>query len=462
MTRPPATPPAPDGPQGLLVDLYELTMGESYLAEGLAERPATFQMSCRRLPEGWGYLLAAGIEPLLDALEAFSFDAAALAFLETTGLFSPGFLEHLAGFRFRGEVRSMSEGTMFFADEPLVELTASLLEGQLVETAVLNGLNFPSLVAAKASRCVDAAAGRGLVDFSLRRSHGPDAGLRVARGSYLAGFDSTSNVLAGETYGIPVSGTMAHSYVESFADERAAFAAFTRTYPEGATLLIDTYDTLGGARHAAAVARELRDRGGRLSGVRLDSGDLLDLSRRVRSLLDESGLPEVAIVASGNLDEHTIARLVAAGAPIDGFGVGTRLGVAADAPSLDGAYKLVSFDGRPVMKLSPGKQSLPGSKQVWRRVEEGCFAGDVVALRGEPGPRGAVPLLEPVMEHGKRMHTQTLATARTRAAAQRSALGLRHRRLDAEPYPVELSPGLSALGERLATEIATPPGAPPR
>jgi len=457
----PSRPPAPGDAQSLIVDLYELTMGESYFAEGLAARPATFQMSCRRLPEGWGYLLAAGIEPLLDELEAFSFDGAMLGFLETTALFSHRFLEHLAGFRFHGEVRAMPEGTIFFADEPLLELTASLLEGQLVETAVLNGLNFPSLVAAKAARCVDVAGGRRLVDFSLRRTHGADAGLRVARGSYLAGFDSTSNVLAGATYGIPLSGTMAHSYVESFAEEAAAFAAFTRTYPEGATLLIDTYDTLTGARRAAAAGRELRDRGGRLSGVRLDSGDLLELSRRVRALLDDSGLPEVAIIASGNLDEYAIARLVEAGAPIDGFGVGTRLGVAADAPSLDGAYKLVSFDGRPVMKLSPGKQSLPGSKQVWRRVQDGRFAGDVIALHGEPAPPGAIPLLTPVMEQGARVHSQTLSAARLRAAEQRSALDPRHRDLAAEPYQVALSRGLNTLGERLATEIATSPGTPP-
>jgi nicotinate phosphoribosyltransferase len=450
------------GPQSLLVDLYDLTMGESYLAEGLAGQTATFQMSCRRLPQGWGYLLGAGIDALLDALEAFRFDGPMLAFLETTGLFGGGFLEHLADFRFRGEVRAMPEGTIFFADEPLVELTATLLEGQLVETTVLNGLNFPSLVAAKAARCVDAAAGRGLVDFSLRRTHGADAGLRVARGSYLAGFDSTSNVLAGSIYGIPVSGTMAHSYVESFVEESAAFEAFTRSYPDGATLLIDTYDTLTGARRAAAAAQALRERGGRLSGVRLDSGDLLALSRAVRALLDEAGLPEVVIVASGDLDEHAIARLVSAGAPIDGFGVGTRLGVAADAPSLEAAYKLVCVDGRPVMKLSPGKQSLPASKQVWRRHADGRFVGDLIALRGEPAPPGAVALLAPVMAHGVRLGSGSLEAARARAAEQRSALAPRHRGLDPEPYPVEISPGLSALAERLAAEVAVLPSAPPR
>jgi nicotinate phosphoribosyltransferase len=445
MTQPAsAEPEAP-----LVVDFYELTMAQSYLAEGLAGKSATFEVTCRTLPAGWGYLLAAGVTGLLEALEHFRFDAATLAFLASTGRFTPEFLETLATFRFRGDVRGLAEGTVFFADEPLLEVSGTIFESQLIETAVLNGLHFATLVCSKAARCVDAAAGRALVDFGLRRTHGADAGLAAARGSYLAGFTSTSNVAAGARYGIPVSGTMAHSYVEAFPDEPAAFAAFTRAYPEGTTLLIDTYDTLEGARRAIETAQALAARGGRLGGVRLDSGDLPSLSREVRALLDSGGCGGVEIVASGNLDEYAIAALLAAEAPIDGFGVGTRLGVSADAPSLDIAYKLVCFDDRPVMKLSHGKRTLPGAKQVWRRVVEGRFAGDLVALRDEDAPDSSIALLEPLMRGGIATSTQTLLEARGRAAAERQALDERHRVLAAERYPVAFSGRLGALGERL-------------
>ncbi len=274
----------------------------------------------------------------------------------------------------------------------------------------------------------------------MRRAHGGQAGVEVARASYLAGFDATSDVLAGRRYGIPLAGTMAHSYIECFGSETAAFEAFTRSYPEGSTLLIDTYDTVEGARRAADVARSLAARGGRLGGVRLDSGDLLDLSRRVRAVLDDAGLPDVVIFASGNLDEHELARLLAAAAPIDAFGVGSRLAVSDGAPYLDMVYKLVAFDGRPVLKLSPDKATLPGPKQVWRLVENGLLAGDVVALAGERGPLGAEALLEPAV-HGR----DSLDSARARAAAQRAALPADHRRLEAIPYPVEISPAIEAL-----------------
>ncbi len=439
----------PAAPRALLVDLYELTMGESYLAQGMAERPATFQLFSRSLPRGWGYLIAAGIEGALSYLEQLHFTADELAYLETTGLFGSAFLDRLARLRFSGEVRAIPEGTVFFPNEPVLEVTAPLLEAQLVETVVLNEVHFQSLIAGKAARCVDAAGGRTLVDFGLRRTHGGEAGLKVARASYLAGFDATSNVLAARMYGIPAAGTMAHSYVECFEDESAAFEAFTRSYPDGSTLLIDTYDTLEGARRAAEVAHGLARRGGRLGGVRLDSGDLLELSRGVRHVLDEAGLHEVTIFASGGLDEREIARLLGQGAPIDGFGVGSQLGVSADAPYLDAAYKLVAFDGRPVLKLSAGKATLPGAKQVWRRLDDGRFAGDVVALRAEGAPAGAEPLLEPVMVNGVRVHDDMLDAARSRAAKQRSALAPEHRLLDAKPYPVELGAELAALRDRL-------------
>ena len=345
---------------GTVVDFYELTMAQSYLAEGLAAATASFEVSCRQLPPGWGYLLVAGIDELLESLAAFRFDAATLEYLRRQGPFGSEFLEALAAFRFSGEVRAMREGTPLFAAEPFVEVTGTLFEAQLVETLVLNSVGFATLSASKAARCVEAAQGRSLLEFGLRRTQGADAGLRVARGSYLAGFDATSNLAAGECFGIPLAGTMAHSYIEAFTSEAAAFAAFSRLYPNGTTLLLDTYDTLEGARLAAETALRLRAAGGRLEAVRLDSGDLAALSRAVRALLDQAGLPELGIVASGNLDEYAIAELVEDGAPIDGFGVGTRLGVCADAPALDVAYKLVSLDDRPVMKLSHGKETLPG------------------------------------------------------------------------------------------------------
>jgi nicotinate phosphoribosyltransferase len=422
----------------LLIDLYELTMGESYLAQGIDERPATFQLFCRSLPPGFGYLVAAGVDDALSFLSELRFGDAELAYLETTGLFSSAFLERLGELRFTGVVRAMREGTVFFPNEPVLELTGPLLETQIVETALVNLVHFQSLIATQAARCVEAAGGRRLVEFGLRRAHGGSSGLLVARASWLAGFDATSDVLAGKLYGIPVAGTMAHSYVECFADETAAFEAFTASYPDGSTLLVDTYETVEGARRAAAVAKRLAERGGRLGAVRLDSGDLLELSRAVRGVLDDAGLDDVTIFASGNLDEHEIARLLGAGAPIDGFGVGSRLATSAGAPYIDVVYKLVEFDGRPVLKLSTGKATLPGAKQVWRRSEDGLFAGDVVTLVDEDGPAGAEPLLEPASP-------STLAAARERAAAQLAALPARHRRLDAERYPVEIGAGVEAL-----------------
>ncbi|HEX4520695.1 MAG TPA: nicotinate phosphoribosyltransferase [Gaiellaceae bacterium] len=439
---------------GLLVDLYELTMGESYLAEGMDRRPATFQLFCRTLPAGWGYLLAAGIDDALADLEGLSFSGEELAYLESTGLFGAEFLERLEGLRFTGEVRAMREGTVFFPTEPVLEVRAPLLEAQLLETAVINRVHLSSLIASRAARCVDVAGGRTLVEFGFRRAHGAEAGVAVARASYLAGFDATSNVLAGERYGIPVAGTMAHSYIETFADETAAFEAFTRSYPDGATLLIDTYDTVEGARRAAAAGRELAARGGRLGAVRLDSGDLLDLSTRVRAVLDDEGLPDVTIFASGNLDEYAIAALLEADAPIDGFGVGSRLATSAGAPYLDLVYKLVDFDGRGVMKFSADKATLPGSKQVWRRIEGNRFAGEVITLADEQPPVASEPLLEPAMSGGRRVREPSLAAARERAATQRSALPPASRQLEATQVAVTISSEVERLREAVTARLA--------
>jgi nicotinate phosphoribosyltransferase len=433
---------------GLLVDLYELTMGESYVREGLAEREATFSLFFRTLPSGWGYALAAGLEDALRYLEGLRFGDEELAFLEETGRFSSGFLDRLSRLRFSGTVRALPEGTPVFPNEPLLEVTAPLLEAQIVETMVLNEVHLQTLIASKAARSVDAAAGALLVDFSLRRTHGGEAGLKVARASYLAGFDATSNVLAGRRYGIPIAGTMAHSYVEAFADETEAFRAFARAYPDNAILLVDTYDTIEGTRRALVVAEELAAEGHRLRGVRLDSGDLATLSRSVRALLDDAGFSDAMVFVSGGLDEREIARLLAEGAPIGGFGVGTKMGVSADSPFLDMVYKAVELDGRRVLKLSEGKATLPGRKQVWR-VRDGDRARyDLLALEGSP--REGDPLLVEVMSEGRATWSEPLERARERARSGRASLPESVRGLEAEPYPVRIDPEL----ERVAASAA--------
>jgi nicotinate phosphoribosyltransferase len=439
-------------PPALLLDLYELTMGQSYFAEGIHERPATFSLFTRRLPEGWGYLVAAGLDDVLAYLEAFAFAEDELAFLERTGLFTPAFLAHLRELRFTGDVRAVPEGTLFFPNEPVLEVTGPILAAQLVETVVLNEVHFQSLVAGKAARSVDVAGGRMLVDFGLRRTHRAGAGMRAARSSWLAGFDSTSNVLAGKELGIPIAGTMAHSYVEAFEDELAAFRAFARAYPDRSILLVDTYDTEEGVRRAVIVARELAAAGHRLRGVRLDSGDLLGLSRAARAILDEAG-SDAIVFASGGLDEHDVAALLEAGAPIDGFGIGSKLGTASDSPFLDMAYKLVEFDGKPTLKLSATKATLPGAKQVWRRRRGEQLAADLIGLAAEEGPAGGEPLLRSVMARGRRTWREPLGAARERCAAERALLPGRHRTLAAEPYTVELSAALVALRDRVSQEL---------
>jgi nicotinate phosphoribosyltransferase len=435
--------------RGLLVDLYQLTMGESYVAEGVSERAATFSLFFRTLPDGWGYALAAGLADALRYLEELRFSEDDLGYLEQTGLFGARFLERLRAFRFSGSVRALPEGTAVFPAEPLLELTAPLVEAQLAETMVLNEVHLQTLIASKAARSVGAAAGRTLVDFALRRTHGGEAGLKVARASYLAGFDSTSNVLAGKRFGIPIAGTMAHSYVESFESELDAFRAYARAYPDSAILLVDTYDTLEGARRAVTVARELAAEGHRLHGVRLDSGDLVALSHEAREVLDEAGFDDAMVFASGGLDEHSIAELLAAGAPIGGFGVGSKMGVSADAPFLDMAYKLVELEGRPVLKLSTGKATLPGRKQVWR-VRDGGAAHDVLGLDGSPG-RGA-PLLHEVMRDGRATWSEPLEESRERARRERQSLPEAARALEGAPLEVLVDPGLEALRDRLAAE----------
>src|SRR6266545_2299217 len=358
---------------GLCTDLYELNMAASYLRRGMTG-PATFSLFARHLPPDRGFLVAAGLQECLEFLEGFHFDDDELAWLHAELGFDDQAVAAFAELRFTGEVWAVPEGRVVFAGEPLLEVTAPIAEAQLVETALLNSISFHTAVASKAARCRLAAGGAELVDFAFRRTQGMDAAMAVARASAMVGFSATSNVEAARRFGLRVAGTMAHSFVEAFGDERSAFAAFARDFPDRTTFLVDTYDTLEGVRAAIEVIRELGLAGG--LGVRLDSGDLGELAVRTRRLLDEAGLPDARIVASGGLDEYAIAELVGHGAPIDIYGVGTKMGVSADAPYLDTAYKLVRYGERPVAKLSPGKPSLPGAKQVFRgRATDGDLLG---------------------------------------------------------------------------------------
>ncbi len=442
-----------DGNAALLTDLYELTMAASYFAQGMNE-PATFELFVRRLPGDRRFLVAAGLDDALHYLERLRFDDAAISYLRSLGIFRAPFLEFLGGLRFTGEVWAMPEGEVFFPDEPVLRVTAPLIEAQIVETFLLNIINFQSLIASKAARLALVCGERQFVDFSPRRDQGPDAALKVARASYIGGAAATSNVLAGRAYGIPLSGTMAHSFIMSFADEADAFRAFARDFPERSILLIDTYDTVEGARRAVSVARELAPEGIRIQGVRLDSGDLGELSKAVRRILDDGGLAETRIFASGDLDEFRISELLESGAPIDAFGVGTQLGTSADAPALGGVYKLVEDSAGPKMKHSAGKITWPGRKQVYRRVEGGVMAGDTIALATETGV-GGEPLLRNVMAGGARLgEAESLTVIRERCAERLRLLPGSLRRITGpfEPYPVEYSPGLVAMQEHTARD----------
>ena len=432
----------------LLTDLYELTMAASYFENSMAE-PATFSLFIRKYPPGRAYFVAAGLEQFLDYAANFQFSESDLAFLDRTGLFSDDFLDYLKTMRFTGSIYALAEGEIFFKDEPILEVTAPIIEAQILETFVINTINLQSMIATKAARCVHAAAGRRLVDFSLRRAHGTDAGLKVARSSYIAGFVATSNVLAGKVYGIPISGTMAHSYVSSFGDEMEAFKAFARSFPKKTILLIDTYDTISGAQKAAIVGQEMTKEGHKLLGVRLDSGDMADLSRQVRNILDEAGLKDVEIFASSTFDEYKIDRAIKEGANIDAFGVGTKMGVSADAPYFDIVYKLVQYGERPIMKLSTGKVNIAGKKQIFRKTDHnGRFLEDVIGIRDET-IGGTSPLLEPVIQDGKLLRRHpSLEEIRERFRKNLAALDEKYKALhDAHLYPVKLSARLKEVQE---------------
>ena len=440
----------------LLTDLYELTMLRSYFEEGLEGR-AVFSLFVRRLPEARNFLLACGLDDILHYLERLSFTEAALHELERLDRFPPDFLDRLSRLRFTGDVWAMPEGTPFFAGEPLLEVCAPLPEAQLVETFLLNTVHLATLIASKAARVALAAAGRQVVDFGLRRAQGADAGLKGARAMYVAGIDATSNVLAGRAYGIPLAGTMAHSFIQTHPDELSAFCAVVRLYPS-TILLVDTFDTLQGVENVIRLAKELGDHF-QVRGIRLDSGDLLELSKAARTRLDQAGLSKVEIFASSELDEHEIERLVSNGAPIQGFGVGTAMGVSADAPSLDVAYKLVSYEGETRVKLSRGKEVLPGQKQVFRIEDNGVAARDVLACFGEALP--GRPLLSPVMRAGRRLSPpEPLDRVRARARDEIARLPAALRQLSrAEPpYSVEPSAALLKERDRVLAKLRQPGG----
>jgi nicotinate phosphoribosyltransferase len=440
----------------LLTDLYQLTMLHAYHVHRMNDT-AVFELFARRLPPERNFLVAAGLQQALEFLEAFRFTEEDLAWVRSCGLFRAGFADHLATLRFTGDVHAMPEGTVFFAEEPILRITAPLPEAQLVETVLLNLVHFQSMIAAKAARSVLAAEGRTLLDFGLRRAHGREGGLFAARAAYVAGFTGTATALAAPLFGIPVFGTMAHSFIQAHDDEAEAFARFAEAHPQPATLLIDTYDTEEAARKVVVLARRLADRGIQIGGVRLDSGDLDAHARRVRAILDEGGCSEVKIFASGNLDEHRIARLVRSDAPIDGFGVGTSLATSADAPSLDLVYKLQEYAGKPRRKRSESKATWPGVKQVFRLYDdEGRMQRDVVALAGDAAP--GTPLLEHVMKGGQRVHaSESLARVRARVTRelQRLPAALRDLEPARETFQVEIASTLRALAEELDQREAT-------
>lgn len=439
----------------LFTDLYELTMAASYFDHRMFES-ASFSLFVRNYPPFRSYFVCAGLAAALRFLENLRFSPDDLDYLRNSGLFKSDFLSYLKKFRFTGEVFALPEGRLFFVNEPILEVTAPLIEAQIVETFLINAISLQTMIATKASRCVHAAGSRKLVDFSLRRTHGTDAGMKVARASYIGGFIGTSNVLAGKVFGLPTFGTMAHSYVTSFASEIEAFRAFAHSFPDNLILLIDTYDTLSGAEKAVNIAKEISQEGISLRGVRLDSGDMAQLSKEVRKILKKNGLDETMIFASGGFDEFKIKKILDEGGDIDSFGVGTKMGVSADAPYLDIAYKLVKYNGHPVLKLSTGKQTLAAEKQVFRfTTSKRKLEKDIIALRGERFEEGE-PLLKRVMREGRIVkRSPSLSRIQKIFQDEFSRLDDRYKSIQRRKceYPVVLSPRLKSLQLRMVRKL---------
>jgi nicotinate phosphoribosyltransferase len=432
----------------LLTDLYQLNMLQAYRDAGMAAT-AVFEFFVRKLPPVRGFLVAAGLAQVLEFLETARFGDAELEWLAASGRFGSTLLEDLAKWRFTGDVHAMPEGTAFFPDEPILRVTAPLPEAQLVETRVINLLHFETLIASKAARMVLAAPGKTLVDFGLRRAHGAEAGLLAARASYLAGFAGSATTLAEPRFGVPIFGTMAHSFIQAHDDEVHAFLNFARARPEHTTLLIDTYDTERGAERVVALAPRLAELGVKVRAVRLDSGDLAEHARKVRRILDDGGLRDVAIFASGGIDEAVLQRHAAEKVPINGYGIGTSLTTSQDAPALDCAYKIQEYDGKPKRKRSEGKATWPGRKQVFRRYgADGTMAGDVLTLEDDEAAGEA--LIRPVMRRGERVALPSLEDTRRLAREQLERLPAHLGRLDTAPaYPVEVSARLKDLAREV-------------
>ena len=437
----------PDSPYDLslsplLTDLYQLTMLQAYLSGDLRET-AAFEFFIRRLPPDRGFLVACGLETLLCFIEKMRFSDTELQFLADTRRFSPELIDYLKTFRFSGDVHAMPEGTVFFENEPIIRITAPLPEAQLLESRLINILHFETLIASKAARCVLAASSQNLlVDFGMRRAHGAEAGLLAARAAYVAGFTGSSNVLAEAVYGIRAFGTMAHSYIEAHDDETRAFLDFARANPKNTTLLIDTYDTRRGAARAVEAARILLKEGIQVQAVRLDSGDLFQLAVDVRNILDQGGFKEIRIFASSSLSEYEIRDLLSRGAPIDGFGIGTKMDTSADAPYLDSAYKMVEYAGKPRFKKSEGKMTLPCRKQIFRQYEGNIMGRDILTLEQEQIE--GIPLLQKVMDRGVRLQPpKDLQSIAAFTREQLSGLPAHLRDLQTKPpYPVEIAAGL--------------------
>jgi nicotinate phosphoribosyltransferase len=433
----------------LTTDLYELNMVQAYLDKG-EDKEAVFEFFVRRLPPRRGFLLAAGLDDALAYLETLRFSAAEIDWLKSTGRFRDNLLDYLKNFRFTGDVHAIPEGSVCFPNEPLIRITAPLPQAQLVESRLINILHFQTLIASKAARMVLAAPGKILSDFGLRTAHGAEAGLYSARASYIAGFAGAANVLAGERYGVPIVGTMAHSFVQVHDDEMTAFENFARARPQGVILLIDTYDTEQGARKVVELAPRLAADGIAIRGVRIDSGDLTAMARKVRGILDDGGLSEVIILVSGGINEDVLQTMMKEKAPIDGFGIGVNLAASVDVPALDCAYKLQEYAGKPKRKLSEGKATWPARKQVWRAYDaDGRMRGDILSLENDRQPGEA--LIVPVMRAGTRVApVPTLAQIRERAAGDLKRLPGPLARLESGfEYPVNVADALTALAKQI-------------
>jgi nicotinate phosphoribosyltransferase len=436
----------------LFTDLYQLNMLRAYFELGMTEQ-AAFSLFVRKLPPQRNFLVACGVADLLNEIESFRFEVDHLRYLHTLGQFTDAFLEWLHEFRFSGDIYAMREGTPFFPNEPILEVVAPIAQAQILETLIINQIGLQTILASKAARIVAAARGRPVIDFGARRAQGFDAGIKGARAFYVGGIDATSNLAAGKTYEIPVAGTVAHSFIEACSSEMDAFGAFARIFPD-TTLLVDTYDTLAGVANVISLSRSLGS-DFRIRAIRLDSGDLGQLARQARHMLDEAGLERVQIVASGGLDEHQIDRLTTGNAPIDLFGVGTDMAVSSDAPALDIAYKLTEYAGRGRMKLSTDKSTLPGRKQVFRHFENETAIYDVIGRHDES--LGGSPLLAPVMLSGKRTEPDVGQLAQIRSYAKEAIQALPQARQALSPrpaaYEVKISPRLSHYEQEVRNEL---------